>query len=525
MKHVKQSFIKRALAFILCTVLVFSTVFLSYENTMIVKAVDVADLLTDAICVAAASVGLVFTGATAPAVAAALIPLMANEGKDVYHYLTDNGDGTTTISEDFVQLVLQAYGQYREENAELFGGEMYPDAFGYYNFGTVSGTYIYEPLSELNYTRTFSDIKTKYPCALLVYNNRPQAEGSSNRLISARIIFYIESDDMFYAPAAITPTSVQEGDELYLDDFGQAPDGYCYVEQPKFVTKYINSGRVVSGSTYYVLGMNASGGLPSTASLSVSSSSMPVYHDLASLKNGLRTHDFSLAYNYGKNPDCESSKYTGSYSGGDITVDNEKLEGIQDKLDEINETGKDIDDKLGDLIDWLIGGGSGSGSGGFGGWLEKIYDKLCDILSQLKSIKRWTVVNTIVNGVDAMADWLDLIHDILSDADDGLESAVSTLSSALDDATGLLKTKFPFSVPWDIFFFVTLLAAEPEVPHFEVPIDFDVSALDMQIHYDFVLDFSDYQYLSDISRVILSMTYAVGLMKLTAGIANTKKEE
>lgn len=159
------------------------------------------------------------------------------------------------------------------------------------------------------------------------------------------------------------------------------------------------------------------------------------------------------------------------------------------------------------------------------GWFDQLLGYLEDILDQLKSIKRWTVIDTLIDGVDAIGDWFDLIHDILSDVDDGMESAVATLSDALDDATGLLKSKFPFSVPWDIFFFVTLLAAEPETPHFEVPIDFDISALDMHIHYDFVLDFTDYQYLSDIFRVILSMTYAVGLLKMTAGIVNTKKEE
>lgn len=176
-------------------------------------------------------------------------------------------------------------------------------------------------------------------------------------------------------------------------------------------------------------------------------------------------------------------------------------------------------------------GGSGSDSGsdaapsGIIGWLEKIYDKLADMLKQLKSIKRWTVIDTVINGVDAVADWLDLIHDIISDADDGMESAVSTLSSALDDSAGLLKKKFPFSIPWDILAFVTLFAAEPEVPRFEVPIDIGVSAVGLDIHYDFIVDFSDYQYLSDIFRAVLSLTYAVGLIKMTAGIASTKKEE
>ncbi len=203
---------------------------------------------------------------------------------------------------------------------------------------------------------------------------------------------------------------------------------------------------------------------------------------------------------------------------------------LQQILDKITEDTDEsaIEDLLQQILDEIRNGGGSGGVGGGSapsGWFDSILDYLNNILKQLKSIKRWTIVNTVINGVDAIADWLDLIHDILSDVDDGMESAVTTLSDALDDATGLLKSKFPFSVPWDIFFFVTLLAAEPETPHFEVPIDFDISALDMHIHYDFIVDFTDYQYLSDIFRVILSMTYAVGLLKMTAGIVNTKKEE
>ena len=206
---------------------------------------------------------------------------------------------------------------------------------------------------------------------------------------------------------------------------------------------------------------------------------------------------------------------------------------LQQLLDKINDSTDEstIEELLQEILDAIRnGGGGGTGGGGWIGgavaqWYEDVLSYLDKILKQLKSIKRWTVIDTVIGGVDAIADWLDLIHDVLSDVDDGAESAVATLSDALDDATGLLKSKFPFSVPWDIFFFVTLLAADPETPHFEVPIDFDVSAIDMHIHYDFVVDFSDYKYLSDICRVVLSMTYAVGLMKMTAGIVNTKKEE
>ncbi len=526
MGNMKSFFLKRISVFLLCTLLLSSTVFLSYGNTLIVKAVDQSDLVTDAALVALSSIGLILTGPTLTGVITVLGPLMLAEGKDVYDYVTDNGDGTTTISEDFVQLVLQAYGQYKDENVEMFDGAMQPGTDGYYHFDSVTVSNYWEPMSDLNYTAVITDINTIYPCAILVYSNRPcKVHGSTATIMRAYYVFYIESEDKFYTTTVLDSGSVEDGEEVYLTDFGQALQQSLFLGTPHYIRKFTDSGKTDSGNTFGLL-VGASGGLPKTAGVQVSSSSIPVYHNLLSLKEGLRTGDFSAAYNYGKVSGFESSKYTGSYAGGDITVTNEKLDGVLDKLTEIDETGKNIDDKLKDLLDWLgIGDGNGDITGGSGSWYDKVLLYLDKILKQLKSIKRWTIIDTVIDGVDAIADWIDLIHDILSDVDNGMESAVATLSSALDDATGLLKNKFPFSVPWDILFLVTLLAAEPEVPYFEVPIDFDISAVNLHIHYDFVLDFAPYQYLSDISRVLLSMTYAAGLFKMTSGVVNTKKEE
>lgn len=158
-------------------------------------------------------------------------------------------------------------------------------------------------------------------------------------------------------------------------------------------------------------------------------------------------------------------------------------------------------------------------------YCNSVLDYLSSILEQLKSIKRWTVVDTVIDGEDAIADWLSLIHDVLSDADAGAKTAVASLSSALSDAAGMLKSKFPFSIPWDILSLVAILAADPEPPYFEVPFHVDLSLLGCTVDYTFEIDFTQFQWLSDILRALLSMTYAVGLMKMTSGIATIKKEE
>lgn len=477
---------------------------------MVVNADDGYDQIIETAVIAGLSVlGVVVTGGSSAAIATILINAAGLEGINIYHYFKDNGDGTTTISEEFIQFVAQAYQQYKEENVDLFDGNLNMTQDGYYYFPSCEVT-VYNPNYGKGFTGTvrFTDIYSNFPCAIYIL--------SDSEAIMPYIIYYNYAADKFYSCGSVYYPNNK------LDESVEHPSTWSILNPKKAMRTYVDYS---SGYSYFdQFGIGCPKTDPSCY-ISANSSSIPIYHNLDALKQGLKTEDFSAAYNYGTIPDMESSRYTGVYEGGDITVANEKLTGISDKLDEINETEKDIDSKLQDLLDWLGIGNGCSNVGGITGWLEKIYNKLLDILQQLKSIKRWTVVDTIIDGADAIADWFDLIHDIISDADNGMESAVSTLSSALDDSAGLLKRKFPFSVPWDILAFVTLFAAEPEVPRFKVPIDIGVSAIGLNIHYDFVVDFSDYQYLSDVLRAVLSLTYAVGLIKMTAGIASTKKEE
>lgn len=265
---------------------------------------------------------------------------------------------------------------------------------------------------------------------------------------------------------------------------------------------------------------------------------------------------------------------------GAVTIDlsdvQASLDGIEKALQELieqikNDTSEDdIEKLLQEILDELRngGGGSGGGTGGgesgggieyddsnllsllsgyfdkvlsylkqlvdkdytqtvqdSGGWLGKIHDKMDDIIKQLKSIKRWTIADTIADGAGAVADWASLIGDILSDKENGVSNAISTVSSALSDTGDLLRSKFPFCLPWDILLLITVFAAEPETPYFEIPIQFDVSLIGISVDYTLVVDFGQYEYLSKISRTVLAMTYAVGLIKMTFNVVMIKKEE
>lgn len=515
MESIKNSVIKRILIFLCCTIVLILSVFMSYGNTLIVKAVDDADLLKDAAIVCLSGLGIILSGPTAGAVVSILGPEMLALGMDVHDYVTPNEDGTTTISEEFVNLVLQAYKEYTIQN---FDGNIHQDeSTMYYVYGESeyyldAGSYL---PGHSKYESHISGFTYAYPVAVLLVPGTTQYKYAS------------------WGTSSFKPDSKTTGYGCFLFSFNGNPDSSnggifsvgrypsLYGDMPTSIL-YKDGDEISRGEGFLRQVVSGPSEDDPGYFVSFSSSTVPVYTSFDMMREDFYNGDYSHAENYAISG--QTSSYTGTYGGGDIKVTTEKLNGIQEKLDEINETDKSIDDRLKDLLDWLgIGDGIGGGVTG-GSWYDQILAYLDKILKQLKSIKRWTIIDTVINGVDAIADWLDLIHDILSDVDDGMESAVATLSSALDDSMGLMKKKFPFSIPWDILFFVTVLSAEPEVPQFSIPFDFEVSALDLEVHYDMELDFTPFQWLSDLSRLLLSMTYAVGLMKMTFNVSNMGKE-
>ncbi|MCX4341833.1 MAG: hypothetical protein OSJ72_19680 [Lachnospiraceae bacterium] len=218
---------------------------------------------------------------------------------------------------------------------------------------------------------------------------------------------------------------------------------------------------------------------------------------------------------------------SGGGGGGDVTVDID-LTQTNSWLSKIYQMLKNISDKLAHFRDdfsFFVEDFKNMfpdvGTGESTSWLQ---EQLDEIIKLLKSIKRWTAVDTVIDGVDALADWLDLIKDVIKDAKEGAGSAVAAIAGTVGDSVDMMSQKFPFSVPWDILFFISVLSAEPQVPHFEIPFNIELSALDVTIDYTMELDFEKLQWLSDLSRLLLSMTYAVGLLKMTAGITSVGKE-
>lgn len=291
-------------------------------------------------------------------------------------------------------------------------------------------------------------------------------------------------------------------------------------------------------------------------------------------RDGIRTRVFKSMNDF-KNYSVGNRKvyYTKDYydyEPDDLSASVDDLEKSVDELQKIIDellkkiddltSESDIEDLLKQILDALKNqqgtGGGGSGGGGdvtvnvdlteTNGWLSKIYEKVTQIfdkisktaegvsdsvhakiqetldemLKALKSIRRWTIADTAVNAADAVADWLDFLKSLFDDVENGAGNAVAAISTSMDGATGLLKTKFPFCIPWDVAFLVTFLAHEPETPVFKLPIHVESAGIDECIE----VDMSDFSGISTISRTLLMLIYCYGLLNLTMKIIPMAKE-
>lgn len=98
---------------------------------------------------------------------------------------------------------------------------------------------------------------------------------------------------------------------------------------------------------------------------------------------------------------------------------------------------------------------------------------------------------------------------------------VPVLADSFTDLGNGLKTKFPFSIPWDIHYILSGLATTPKAPRFELPLKVERYGIDETI----VVDMARFQVLSDLSRSIFSLLFAMVLINLTIKVIGSLKEE
>lgn len=101
------------------------------------------------------------------------------------------------------------------------------------------------------------------------------------------------------------------------------------------------------------------------------------------------------------------------------------------------------------------------------------------------------------------------------DSDPGLDfdfdDVVSDVSGDFSGFGLSLKDKFPFCIPWDIYYLLTKLSDAPKTPVFKLPLYLPRYG----IHEDIVIDLSPFESVSKLSRTFLSLLFAFGLIKWT----------
>lgn len=102
-----------------------------------------------------------------------------------------------------------------------------------------------------------------------------------------------------------------------------------------------------------------------------------------------------------------------------------------------------------------------------------------------------------------------------------IESVVPTINDSLFDVASSIKYKFPFSIPWDLRYLFTVLAGTPKAPYFELPLVIKGWGIDELI----IVDMKRFQVLSNLSRSLFSLIFAIGLIKLTFWVVGMRKEE
>lgn len=79
-----------------------------------------------------------------------------------------------------------------------------------------------------------------------------------------------------------------------------------------------------------------------------------------------------------------------------------------------------------------------------------------------------------------------------------------------------LADKFPFCIPFDIAYLVSALVSESETPRFELPMEFDTFFF--QYSHVFVIDFSDYDSVVQIFRIMQDALFIAGLIVITRNL-------
>ena len=125
--------------------------------------------------------------------------------------------------------------------------------------------------------------------------------------------------------------------------------------------------------------------------------------------------------------------------------------------------------------------------------IEKNSDKMLDKLDALIGIST-----------------LDLLNDVFGDEEPA--QGIDSLGDAFT-FTELFKSKFPFSMPWDLYALFCLFEAEPVCPDFKIPLRLNIYNLEEV--YEIPVNGADWEYISYLSRSLHTVLFCAYLYKFT----------
>ena len=151
--------------------------------------------------------------------------------------------------------------------------------------------------------------------------------------------------------------------------------------------------------------------------------------------------------------------------------------------------------------------------------ISDIRDLLEDIKGKLSVLEFTSVISALSNVASAFSDLAGFITEPLKNVVDSLKEIVGEAirgSDMVDDvisaASGIVDagmSKFPFSIPRDMFLLFNIMRAEPVAPHWKVPLVF------MDAEYSIEIDFTEYESVAKVSRAFLTVSFLIGLLFIT----------
>ena len=471
---------KKICMYFLCTCLISASVFMSYDNTMKVRAIntdysewEAAESITGIALALVGIVGTVSTGFSLPALAAVAGGVFATvDGIDgLKNMLIDNGDGTFTMTPEFIQLVL-------DEAKKI-------DETGFHDYESIkdiSGNYV---ITGFNNGKSGNDIVN------IMYN------GTS------------EYKPFLYVNHLTNPFG-GSSDSCTFEHYTGDGTNHSYARITVKYTQYINGKLDVSnGSTYQITGTDYG-------------VNIPMYTNISDFYAAVQSGDYSKSLNYREKMFEYGSIYAPIYTGGSVRISKQVLDRFEDKLKEVNEKYDSVDDKINALYEYIFNNDSGSSGGGTGFDFDFDIDSPFDLGNLFNGLfKDWsdfgtTFITSLADFFKELADGMkkkfpfsipwDIYHifTVFSNVDSPKAADISTISFTDINSGISVYTVDSEDMEQDVH----------DAPYFKLPIKVE----SFGIYEEIIVDMKDFQSLSTFSRTMFSLLFAVFLLKFTIKI-------